>query len=152
MQPSTIQFAITPYESVGPLHFGMSAAQVREQLDSPDVAREPATPCDSFPELGIRVYYNVHGEAEAIELRGPAQPSLQGRLLLGQPHGPLENWFKTFDPNLKLEHSGLTSMETGIRLYAASARRVPSTRVEVATVFGRDYFRTYLASIVPPPP
>ena len=95
--------------------------------------------------------HSLMSPAEAVELRGPARPTLDGRQLLGHPHGPLETWFSSLDPAVKLEHSGLTSMGIGIRLYAASARRLPNTPVEVVTAFDRDYCRQYIASIVPPP-
>jgi hypothetical protein len=107
---------------------------------------------DEFRTLGIRVHYSSAGLAEAFEFRGPARPMLEGRNLLGQRYAELEDWLRSVDGGLKLEHSGLSCMMLGIRLYAASARRIREVPIEVVTVFGRDYRRRYMESLMPPPP
>ncbi len=152
MKHAIIDFEVDPNRSAGPLRFGMTAAQVRAQLGSQAGAGEPSTPRDTFGDLGIRVHYGPHDLAEAFEFRGPASPTFQGRPLLRQRFADLEAWLLSIDPGLKLEHSGLTSLRFGIRLYAASARKSPSFPVESVTVFAPEYGRRYIASILPPPP
>ncbi|MCU0690864.1 MAG: hypothetical protein MUF54_05620 [Polyangiaceae bacterium] len=151
MQPFPLSLEITPYEAVGSLRFGMTAPQIVSELAPHRSTREGACVCARFEDLGVRVYYGRNGGLEAVELRAPAQPTLSQQPLLGQTYRSLEAWLGSVEPNLKLEHSGLTSIELGIRLYAASARRFPDTPVEVVTVFARDYYRQYIASITPPP-
>lgn len=148
--PPSLELNIEPYEAVGSIRFGMTASQVRGELAEHRVEREPNTPCDRFEDVGIRVYYAADGTTEAVELRPPARPLLDGRALLGTPYRPLEAWLSTLDGAVKLEHSGLTSMAFGIRLYAASAKRLPDSPVEVVTVFARAYYQKYIASILPP--
>jgi len=125
---------------------------VRAELISQAGARAPSLPRDTFGDLGIRVHYGPRDRAEAFEFRGPISPTFEGRPLLRQRFGDLEAWLLSLDPGAKLEHSGLTSIQFGIRVYAASARRHPGAPVEVVTVFGADYARRFLLSIVPPPP
>lgn len=146
------QFEITPCEAAGAVRFGMLAAQVREQLGSTTTSPNRELPYDLFRNLGIRVHYGPSAGVEAIEFLGPAFPTLHGRRLLRQRYGELEHWIRTLDPNVKLEHSGLTSNLLGVRLYATSARNNPDAPVEVVTVFDKDYYRRYMESIVPPPP
>jgi hypothetical protein len=150
MIPVALPLEVIPYESVGSIRFGMSSLEVRAQLHEYEVAGEKAGAIDDFFDLGIRVHYGVHGGVEAVELSKPAQPLFEGKPLLGVPYRPLEAWFGTIDAvGVKLEHSGLTSPELGIRLYAPSAKRLPDTPVEVVTVFGREFYKDYIASIMP---
>lgn len=151
MSTSALAFGIKPYDSVGPISFGATSAQVRAELAPHAPVREPTACCDRFPTLGIRVHYAADNAVEAIEFRGPARPTLEGRPLLRERYGVLEAWLVSLDAGVKLEHSGLASLQLGIRLYAASARRTPDAPVEVVTVFGKDYCRRYIASIPPPP-
>ena len=123
---------------------------IRTELEGSHVTREPNTPCDHFEDIGIRVFYAVDGSTEAIELRPPARPVLEGQALLGTPYRPLEAWFAPSIQPIKLEHSGLTSMALGVRLYAASAKRLPDSPVEIVTIFARAYYHRYIASILPP--
>lgn len=150
MTTSAIEFEIRPYEAAGPIAFGMTAEQVRTQLASHGVVHDRMY--DEFRALGIRVHYSSSGTAEAFEFRGPARPTLDGHNLLGQSYSELEDWLRSIDGGLKLEHSGLSCMMLGVRLYAASARRIREVPIEVVTVFGRDYRRRYMESLMPPPP
>lgn len=149
MVPPTLELEIVPYESVGLIRFGMSSLEVRQELRGHALTREEAG-TDSFVDLGIRIHYGANGGAEAVEMCKPAQPTFEGRPLLGVASGVLEAWFGGLDDRIKLEHSGFTSSEFGIRAYAASARRHPNAAVEVVTVFARDFFRQFLLSVVPP--
>ncbi len=151
MKDAALEFPINPYQSAGAIRFGMPAAQVRALLDSRLEETNPPAYRDAFDELGIRVHYAPSDAAEAIEFRGPAFPTFQGRRLLNQRYGDLEAWFASLDTGLKREHSGLTSLEFGIRLFAPSARKRPEALIEVVTVFEADYVRRYIMSIMPPP-
>lgn len=150
MTTSAIEFEIRPYESAGPIAFGMAMDQVRAMLAPHPVIRDRSS--DEFRTLGIRVHYSSAGTTEAFEFRAPARPTLDGHNLLGQSYGELEQWLASVDGGLKLEHSGLSCMMLGIRLYAASARRIREVPIEVVTVFGRDYRRRYMESMIPPAP
>jgi hypothetical protein len=152
MLPAAPSFEISPYEAGGAIRFGMTASQVYDALRSQPAPRPNGSPADTFEHLGIRVYYRLPDTVEAIEFKAPALPTLQGRRLLRQRYGDLESWIRSLDPAVKLEHSGLTSDRLGLRLFASSARHNPDAPVESVTVFERDYYRRYIASILPPPP
>ncbi len=146
MRQSIIAFEVLPNESAGPLRFGMTPEQVERRLG----AGAPTLPMDTFPPLGLRVHYGPDSMAEAFEFTGPASPIFLGQELLRRRIGDLEAWLASIDPGIKLDHSGVTSLRFGLRLYAASARRHPGASVESVTVFAPKYGGRYLVSVVPP--
>jgi len=146
MKRSFVAFEVVPNESAGPIRFGMVPQQVEHRLG----AGAPTLPRDTFPSLGLRVHYGPESKAEAFEFTGPASPVFLHQELLRRRVGDLEAWLASVDPGVRLDHSGVTSLRFGLRLYAASARRHPHAIVESVTVFAPEYGRRYILSVVPP--
>ena len=135
---------ILPYRAVAGIQFGMTAAQVREILDSP-VRPFKKTPTselktDAFDHLGIQVFYKPPGVCEAIELSAPAEPTLQGKSLVGHSFQTLKDWFQAIDNAVEIDDTGLTSHLLGIGLYAPFAATSPDEPVESVLVFEKEYY------------
>jgi hypothetical protein len=146
MRHCIVAFEVLPNESAGPLRFRMTQEQVERRLG----AGAPTLPRDTFTRLGLRVHYGPDSLAEAFAFTGPASPVFLGQDLLRRRIGDLEAWLASIDPGIKLDHSGVTSLRFGLRIYAASARRHPHAVVESVTVFAPEHGRRYMVSVMPP--
>ena len=136
-------YEIEPYVGVGPVTFGMSRQDVRRVLDSPvqDAARtDTGIPTDFFRALGIFVYYRQPGVVEAVEFGGPTSPTFRNRDFLGHSYREIEDWIRSFDPDVALDPAGLTTYEFGFGLYAPSARKEPDLPVEGVIAFQKGYY------------
>lgn len=144
-----MEWAIRPLESVGPVNFGMPRAEVRRAVGAPfrefvkSPNRSPNT-TDAFEELLVHVYYGTNGgTCEFIEFGGgSARPVLHGRDLLSEAFSDLRDWFRTLDPMMTEDESGLESHALGIGLYAPCAEEDPERPPEGVSVFQKGYGRS----------
>jgi hypothetical protein len=139
-----VKLEILPYQAVAGIQFGMTSAQVREILGNP-MHRFKKTPTseletDAFDHLGIQIFYKQPGVCEAIELSAPAEPTLQGKSLVGQSFQTLKEWFQAIDDSVEIDDTGLTSHRFGTALYAPFAATSPDEPVESVLVFERGYY------------
>ena len=139
-----VKLEILPYRAVAGIQFGMTPAQVREILGS-QVRRFKKAPAseleaDAFDHLGIQVFYKQPGVCEAIELSAPAEPTLQGKSLVGHSFQTLKEWFQAIDDSIEIDDTGLTSHLLGTGLYAPFAATSPGEPVESVLVFEKGYY------------
>ena len=139
-----MDLSIDTYSGVGPLRFGMSAEEVRTVMGLPfrTFKKTPAAllPTDFFVDVGLHVYYKVPGKCEAIEMATPAEPTLDGLLLIGRPFSEVREWFENRDDSVIVDGSGLTSTRYGVGLYAPHAAKKPREPIEGVIVFERGYY------------
>lgn len=139
-----MKLVLTPYESLGPIRFGMSREEVRAVLavavhpfkKTPDAT----TLTDAFEAEGIYVSYDDQGDCEAVEVASPAEPVLDGETLLGQPFSQLRDRLKARGDELEVDASGLTDLTSGLGLYAPSAEKAPNDPIEAVIAFRRGYY------------
>jgi hypothetical protein len=122
----------------------MLIPNVRHVLAAPfsEFRRSPTSPvpADTFPSLGVQVYYKLNGIVEAVEVASPAEPILFGRFLIARPFGELMRWLSGIDPDLQVDEAGLTSPRFGVGLYVPSLKLGDSQQVEGVIVFERGYY------------
>jgi len=139
-----MQLPIIPYESVGPIRFGMTREDVRKTLALPYTSfrksQESKTTSDAFDDEGIYVYYRESETVEAVEMALPAHPILKGVELLGRPYRDVSAFIESLDPGTTKDDSGLTSFKLGAGLYAPGAAKEPIEPVESVIVFDKDYY------------
>jgi hypothetical protein len=138
-----MNYEIESYAGVGPIRFGMSRDEVRKVVIGlvEEAARTSSgLPTDFFKDVGIFVYYKEPGITEAVEFGGPCSPTFRGQHFLGRQYAEMEQWIKTFDPEVVLKDTGLTSRKFGFGLYAESARKRPELPVEGVIVFEKGYY------------
>ena len=141
-----MEWAIQPLQSVGPVDFGMSRADVRraigakfrEFVKSPD---RPSDTTDAFEDLFVHAYYGPNsGTCEFVEFGGGrVRPVFLGRDLLSEPFSELREWFRSLDPTITEDESGLESRALGIGLYAPHAEEEPDRPPEGVSVFKKGY-------------
>jgi hypothetical protein len=140
----TTQLEIQSYQGISNLVFGMTPDQVRATLgnDFQSYQKTPtsAMPTDAFDQLGIHVFYKTPGHCEAIELFAPADPTLQGKPLIGQPFSVVRDRVQALDSSVEIDETGLISQKLGIGLYAPFAADTPEDPVESVIVFEQGYY------------
>lgn len=139
-----VKLEIEPYQGIAGVRFGMSREQVRHALDSGVRAfKKKATDeldTDAFDELGMHVYYKQPDWCEAIELAAPANPTFRGKALIGQPFSEIRAWFRSIDPQIEVDETGLTSLKFGLGLYAPFASQSPNAPIEAVIIFQQGYY------------
>jgi hypothetical protein len=96
-------------------------------------------PRDAFRELGIHVHYKTLEYCEAIELFPPANPTFQGKTLIGEPFNALRDWLQSLDESLIVDDTGLTSYRFGFGLYVPYIEENPDESIQSVFVFERGY-------------
>lgn len=139
-----IKLEIKPCQGIAGIRFGMTPIEVRAALGA-TVRSFQKTPTDefatdAFDTLGIQVFYKQPGLCEAIELASPANPTLQGKMLIGCPFNELCEWLRTIDPTLEVDETGLTSHHLGLGLYAPFVSESPNLPVEGVILFEQGYY------------
>lgn len=90
------RYDIRAYEGILDCQFGMTIAQIHTILGFPESSfkKVPTSECptDTYDRLGFHIFYKAPGVCNAIEMFSPAQPTLNGRLLLDRPFGELKQW------------------------------------------------------------
>jgi hypothetical protein len=100
-------------------------------------------PTDDFVDQSIHVYYKEPFICNAVELLSPANPTFQGRALIGMPFRELRKWLESIDDELDYD-AGITSLQLGIGFYIPGIRKeAPNKTVESVFVFERGYFDEY---------
>lgn len=141
-----MDYDITPHVGVGPLKLGMTRDDVRTTLGSEVTTfgeSDGGMPIDAFNDLGVHAHYRPPGILEAIQLWGPASPTLDGQPLLKRPFREIRDWVRSQDPDVEIEDDGLTSKKLGIASYAPSAKKSPRTPPEGVFVFEPGYYEKY---------
>ena len=142
-------WVIIPYVGMGPVCLGMTRPQVRKAVGSKPKtyfkAETSKQPTDAFDKYSLHVYYNNDTElCEFIEMfwsQGdpPGGPELKGRGLLGRPYDRTLEWFRSVDPLVTTEGTGLRSDELGVTIF------VPTTTENLPVagigVFARGYYK-----------
>lgn len=141
-----MEWAIKPLESVGPVDFGMSRADVRravgtkfrEFVKSPN---RPSTTTDAFEEVLVHVYYGAKSETcELVEFgAGTARPVFHGKHLFSESFAELRDWLRSLDPAMTEDEGGLESLVFGIGLYAPYADEDPDRPPDGVSVFMKGY-------------
>jgi hypothetical protein len=134
---------ILPNEGVSAIRFGISRAVVRDILsDSHPRLKETDSPvpADYFVERGVIVHYDAGEIVEAVEMAQPSDPTFFSQALIGQPFDRMVDWFRSIDPGLAVDDSGLTSFRFGVGLYAPHAAKSPRDPVEGVIVFRPGYY------------
>lgn len=139
-----VKLEIEPYQGIAGVKFGMSRGQVRHALNSSVQAFKKLPTdeldTDAFDDLGMHVYYKNPDVCEAIELFTPANPTIQGQVLMGKPFGEMREWFLSVDPQIEIDDTGLTSFQLGIGLYVPFASQILEDFVAGVIVFERGYY------------
>jgi hypothetical protein len=139
-----MDMVIVPYQSVGPLSFGMAREEVRSIINSAykvvKKTEQAEAPYDYFYELGIHVHYSKEGQCEFIELGAPSRPLFLEHELLGQPFHLVYAWLKTISQAMRLSMAGVTSLDLGISLYVPGLKDNPRAPVESISAFARGYW------------
>src|SRR5208283_3578225 len=108
-----MKLQLIPYESLGPIRFGMRREEVKMVVSVPVKAYrktpKSSTLTDAFVGEGIHVYYDEQDACIAIEVASPSMPLWRDRSLIGDPFSSSLDWLKSLDPNIVVEDSGLTS-------------------------------------------
>ena len=143
-----VSYAIMSYVGVGPLRLGMTRADIHRLLgeEATSFRRAPTIipdeiPQDRYANRGIFIDYSPLGLCRSIEFAGPAAPSWRGEPLLGRPYREVRALFTVWDPALKEDGAGFTSLELGIGVYAPVAKDHPDDPVEGVIVFEKGYYQ-----------
>jgi hypothetical protein len=141
-----MELLITPFESVGPIQFGATPAEVQAAVNAPwqtflKDLEDPTQPTDAFDSCGLHVHYEL-GKCVAVECFDPAVLFFQGRQLTGQRYREIKTWLELIDPHIKATDSGIQARSLGIELYAPNYSELerPDEVVECVMVVDRNYF------------
>jgi hypothetical protein len=100
-----MDWTIHPYIGVGPIRIGMTQEEVRAAVGKPHrtflKTAEWKMSTDTFPGLGLHVFYKPPGRCTAIEMYAGTEPSLPGQPLLGRPFAELRDWLRGLDPSVE---------------------------------------------------
>ena len=143
-----MEWKIESLQSVGPVRFGMSRAEVRSAVHAPfrEVRKSVTVPTiDVFETLLLHVHYGADGGAEFVEFGGgDATPVFGGRNLLKASFQDLRAWLRTMDPHLEEEEgAGLRSRKLGVALYAPAGDEEPERLPEGASAFAAGYYERH---------
>jgi hypothetical protein len=135
---------VHPQVGVGPLRFGMSEREVREQVAEPASPFMKATwskhTTDVFNANGMHVYCSKAGVCEAVELFSPTEPTLNGSRLLGVSYRAAAAAIRLAGGAFTEDGSGLESTGVGVALYAPAHGEDPLMPVESVFVFAPGYY------------
>lgn len=139
-----MKLVIHPYKGIGPIEFGMSRQQVRAALGVPVESfmrtEDDVAETDEFSNLGIFVEYDSEDLCVAVEVTDPGEPEFQGRNLLRLPYNEVKGWFESYEGEIDVDDSGLTSLRFGIGVYAPQSEDDPSLLAEAVIVFKERYY------------
>lgn len=162
---SGMEWPIRSYESVGPIHFGMSVRNARAALAEPLRAlgkgwaltqsflkdpRRDDLPTDDFSDVGLHLYYRIDGHrlvVDAVEIFPPANPTLDGFPLLGQRYAAVRDFLRRLDPAAEIDVDGAKSSRFGVSLYDGSCGEEPDEPPGSVFVCSRGYWERPLAPL-----
>jgi hypothetical protein len=129
-----MELEIRPFESVGPVGFGMSQAEVRRVLEGLRVDEywktpDSVGPTDHFVEGNLHVFYDAKRLVRGIEVFRPTDATLNGRPLLGRPFDEVTALLRQADPSVSIEDSSIESPQLGISLFVPDADDDPNAPV-----------------------
>ncbi len=148
-----MEFDIVPFIRVGPIHFGISRAEIRSllggRLEEFMKSRSSTEPTDDFRDLDLHVYYK-NDCCSAVEvfkaskqtLLGHIEPTLLGYAIVGRPYSEVLGWMENLDPNIECDGTGLLSRQYGVSIFAPSAEDEIYDPVEGVYVFMKGVFGT----------
>ena len=128
---------ITPFKSIGILHFGQSRNEVRDLLGTDFKSfyrgNEP-TPTDFYTELGFMLYYDQNDLLEFIEVVRPCNLTFNGiSLLINDVQGVLDSLLAQGYEALR-DETGFKYETLGFWLYT------PQDVIEAVSVFPKGYY------------
>ena len=142
-----MEWSIQSLQSVGPVRFGMSRADVRLATGAPFYEFRKASavpPIDVFETLLLHAHYDPDDRVEFVEFGGgKAAPIFRGRNLLATPFGELRDWLRTLDPEIEVDGAGLRSRKLGVALYAPAGEDEPHRLPEGASAFAAGYYERH---------
>ncbi len=161
-----VDWPIRSYEAVGPIRFGMSVRNARAALAEPLRAvgkgwahthsflkdsRRDGVPTDDFFDVGLHIYYRVHGQrlvVDALEAFPPAKLTLDGFPLFEKPLGVVREFLRRLDPTLADDDDGAKSSKFGIALYDPSCGEEPDRPPASVFVWSEGYWQRPPAPLV----
>ncbi|HEY9897154.1 MAG TPA: hypothetical protein V6D34_17370 [Candidatus Sericytochromatia bacterium] len=150
-----MDFVITPYQTVGPIRFGMTRIEVRQALKvavsevtksylSDEISIEEENFVDYFDELDISVAYKPEPPYSCIGviLYKGANPLFGNRNLLNIPIEVLKDWLELLDDSVKVTIDGVSSYRFGISLDTDSYKLFKDEPPKSVGAFVEGYLET----------
>jgi len=138
-----MELEIKPYQSFGPLHYGIPRSEGRsfiEEEPKTELMSNGSVPNDTYEKLRLYVIYDKYNKLAGAEIQRPCKPIFQGKNLLKMPWNESLAWFKKMDPEVQETHKEFISYKFGIAVYAPSKNENPESLPKTITVFKKDYF------------
>ena len=132
-----MEYQIAPYESVGPVRFGMTQTEVQAALSEhfETFRRGPFATGDTQMYGQCFVNYDSDGRCNSVEFFGDAVVLFNGKNLFSLSCPALRELLAPVEDN----DSGFTSFEHGIGIYAPYEDEEPD-KVESIIVFKKGYY------------
>lgn len=132
-----MEYQITPYESVGPIKFGMTQQEVQATLNEPYriFRRGPFAKGDTEAYVQCFVNYDAAGLCNAVEFFGDAVVLFNGKSLFTLSCAELRKLLAPVEDN----DSGFISFEYGIGVYAPYEEDEPD-KVESIIAFKKGCY------------
>jgi hypothetical protein len=131
------EWAIQPFQSVGPLRFGMERDEVRQILEEPPKEFKKGfseNVTEAYDQAGVHVYYDSSGSVEFIEAFPPANPVYEGvDLMRSDTRAVLADLAQLGLRPRDDEEGGLWFEDRGFVLFA------PSGKTEGVSAFRQGY-------------
>ena len=131
------EWAIQPFESVGPLRFGMERSEVHRVMEEPPREFKKGfseNMTEAYDQAGVHVYYDSSGAVELIEAFPPANLVYEGTdLMRSDTQAVLADLARLGLQPRDDGQGGLWFDDRGFALYA------PGGRTEGVSAFRRDY-------------
>lgn len=137
-----MSYRLSPLESLGPIHFGMSREEVRAVLGKPHAEQElpNGLVADHYTQGVFRVFYLAGGDFScvAVDLLWPQQVEWEGQPLLGRTAGEVLPLLRAADPGLLARRGKILSERLGIE-YRGHDLHQEGRPLRYVTVFGEGY-------------
>jgi hypothetical protein len=134
---TTSQWAIQPFQSVGPLRFGMERSDVHRIMEEPPREFKKGLSdrlTEAYDQAGAHVYYDSTGAVEFIEAFPPSSPVYEGiDLIRSDTQAVVADLARLGLQPRDDGEGGLWFDDRGFALYA------PEGRTEGVSAFRQDY-------------
>jgi hypothetical protein len=134
-----MDYAIRPYDGIGPIKFGMTPEQVHEILGEPvKTFKKNSRNTDDYRTIGFHVVYDEADACESITLFSPATPSFQDQQLIDGSFKTLKTWFQSQGSTVQHYDCGMIFLKFGINLYATDYNPNSDNFVEAVSISTLD--------------